>query len=308
MSVDFDALYVGERVREPLARWFGDLTGPAIAPLQDLSGGGWRRNRLDGPPAFGMRERRKFLLQTGRGCFLLKFAGLGPEGRRKLERARALHAAGFTAEPLALRRGFLLERWLDGAPAPRVDAQDLARLGAYLGFRAERFPALVHGASLAELAAMAEHNIAEVAGPEIAGAALAPFTGGRLAALACETRAVNVDGRLHPWEWLRMGGRLVKTDALDHADDHDLVGPQDIAWDVAGASVELGLDAGRLAEAMPASVRPSAEIVAFLRVAYLGFQLGLWTFGAAAAPQDVLVAALVQRYRARLRAPFEGRL
>jgi hypothetical protein len=150
---------------------------------------------------------------------------------------------------------------------------------------------------------MAEHTIGEGAGAELARTALAPFARGRLAALEREVRPVDVDGRLHLWEWLRVGDRLVKTDALDHAAGHDLVGPQDIAWDVAGAAVELGLDAGRLVDAMPAATRPSAELVAFLRVAYLGFQLGLWTF---AATQDRSAAACVDRYRALLRAPPQG--
>jgi hypothetical protein len=47
---------------------------------------------------------------------------------------------------------------------------------------------------------------------------------------------------MHPWEWLVCrDGRLLKTDALDHHAAHDLVGCQDIAWDVVGAAVELGL-------------------------------------------------------------------
>ena len=306
VSLDFDDLFVGETAQEPLARWFEDLTGPPIAPLQDLSGGGWRRGCPDAPPAYEMQERRKFLLQTTQGRFLLKFAGLGVLPRRKLARAQALYAAGFGAEPLALRRGFLLKRWLDAAPSARVDARDIARVAAYLGFRAEHFAAPEHGASFAELAAMAEHNIAEGAGAETAAAALAPFAKSRLATLEREVRAVDVDGRMHLWEWLRVGDRLVKTDALDHSDGHDLVGRQDIAWDVAGAAVELGLDARLLVDAMPAPTRPSADLVAFLRVAYLGFQLGLWTFAATAAPQDRALAAVVDRYRAHVRALPEG--
>ena len=36
-------------------------------------------------------------------------------------------------------------------------------------------------------------------------------------------------------------GRLLKTDALDHHAGHDLIGCQDITWDIAGATVELDL-------------------------------------------------------------------
>lgn len=297
-SVDFDALFLGPEAREPLASWFEDLTGPAVAPLRDISGGAWREGRPDAPPANAMQERRKFWLHARAGCFLLKFAGLGPNARNKLDRARALYAAGFAGEPLALRRGVLLERWLDGAPAAPLDGQDVARIGAYLGFRTERFSTPGAGASLAELAAMAEQNIGEALGQDAARAALAPFAAARLAALQSEVRPVLVDGRLHAWEWLRVDGHLLKTDALDHGDGHDLVGAQDIAWDVAGAAVEFDLDAGgvqRLVSAMPAHTRPSAQLVALMRVCYLGFQLGLWSF---AAPQDERVAALLARYRA----------
>src|SRR4051794_26733771 len=55
-------------------------------------------------------------------------------------------------------------------------------------------------------------------------------------------RRVETDTLLHPWEWLRTpDGGLLKTDALDHHAGHDLIGCQDIAWDIAGAMVELDL-------------------------------------------------------------------
>jgi hypothetical protein len=70
----------------------------------------------------------------------------------------------------------------------------------------------------------------------------------------------------------------VKCDALDHASGHDLVGPQDPQWDVAGASVELGLDEAaelelgrRVDHALGRKLAP--EVRRFHRVAYLAFQL-----------------------------------
>jgi hypothetical protein len=48
------------------------------------------------------------------------------------------------------------------------------------------------------------------------------------------------DGRMLPQEWLETDGGYVKTDGLDHHDDHFFPGCQDIAWDIAGASVEWG--------------------------------------------------------------------
>jgi hypothetical protein len=59
----------------------------------------------------------------------------------------------------------------------------------------------------------------------------------------CHWRAAT-DNRLHQWEWLiRDDGSILKTDAIDHCSAHDLVGCQDIAWDVAGAIVEFDFSA-----------------------------------------------------------------
>jgi len=52
---------------------------------------------------------------------------------------------------------------------------------------------------------------------------------------------------MHAWEWVVVDGTFVKTDAVDHHAAHDLVGCQDLAWDIAGASHELGLELDELA-------------------------------------------------------------
>ena len=73
--------------------------------------------------------------------------------------------------------------------------------------------------------------------------------------------------------------RLVKTDALDHAATHDLVGCQDIAWDVAGAIAEFDLSDDE-ARALVRAVGDVAghdvdrELLRFLTPCYLAFQLG----------------------------------
>lgn len=54
------------------------------------------------------------------------------------------------------------------------------------------------------------------------------------------------DGRLAPHEWIRSpDGRIHKVDNHGHAGDHTWVGRQPLAWDLAGAEVEWGLDARR---------------------------------------------------------------
>ncbi|KGM31894.1 hypothetical protein, partial [Inquilinus limosus] len=315
--VEFDALAL--RPRQPwhaLDRWIEDLAG-GPGRLQDLSGGAWREclslppDRW--PPAHRQQERRKFRLDTGVRRFLVKFAGLGRHGCDKLRRARALHDAGFGPEPVGYRRGFLVERWIDGARPLDPHAGDrpalLRRLGAYLGFRARRFPATPEsGATLPALAEMLRHNAAEALG-EDAGRVF-----GRLARSArrLEGRVcrVETDNRLHRWEWLLdRDGAVLKTDALDHCAAHDLVGCQDIAWDVAGAAVEFDLDPDEQAE-LQAQVGNEAgrpmdpDLLRFLGPCYAAFQLGSWSMARAAdndPDEAVRLDREVSRYARHLR-------
>ena len=134
-------------------------------------------------------------------------------------------------------------------------------MAEYLAFRARHFTAAPDsGASTTELFEMMPCNVREARGdatPPLLGA-----VGGDVDADAVRAalhragqrvRRVETDNRLHRWEWLAGPSRLLKTDAVDHAAAHDLVGCQDIAWDVAGAEVELGLsgaEALHLATAM----------------------------------------------------------
>jgi hypothetical protein len=283
---------------EPLAGWFEDLTGPIVA-VEDLSGGAWASGRLDTPPTHGSFERRKFRLTTEKGAWLARFAGLGAFGEAKYGRARTLARAGAGPEPLGLRRGFLIERWVEGSPGPDVDRPAMIEhVGRYLGLRAVAFPAEDGaGASLEDLAVMARTNLAELG----LDAARVPAPPPQEA-----VKPVHIDGRLHRWEWLTTpDGRLIKTDAVDHSVAHDLVGCQDIAWDVAGARLELGFDAAetqRLCAAV-ASVcdRPVAPaLLAFYEVAYPAFQAGLWTLAGDAAQVARYRAALARSLRSSL--------
>lgn len=300
-----------------LAAWVADLLDRPEAPLEDVSAGRWRglrdQGRADWPPVNAGQERRKYLLRAADGAWLVKFAGLGRLGMRKAERARALHAAGFTPPVAGWRHGFLVERWLDQArplDRRRADAEHLAQQVAhYLGFRARAFAACRPGACLPALHRMARQNTAEVLGPALA-ARLDRWTPGVLARLGRRICPVETDNRLHAWEWLVMpDGRLVKTDAVDHHAGHDLVGCQDIAWDVVGAAIELDLPAAaqrRLLAVLEAERgRPlDPALLAFLEPCYLAFQLGCYQMASAAesGPED---AARLRRtagaYAERLR-------
>lgn len=303
--VDFDALCLAGGAALPLETWFEDITGPALEPLRDLSGGAWRALRPDGAdlPAHGAMERRKSLLTAARGRFLLKFAGLGPEADAKLARARALHAEGFTPEPLALRHGFLLEPWIEGARPldPKADRPALlAHLARYLAFRARAFPAGPHdGASPDDLAEMIRVNVSEALDTGAGDALSARFCA--LIGEAPPLCPVHVDGRLHAWEWLRTPeGRILKTDALDHSNAHDLVGCQCLGWDLAGVTVELELSPSeaenfrRMIETRADVSMPAARVEAY-RLAYGAFQLALWSCSA-----DAGAVARASGYRALL--------
>ncbi|WP_434345870.1 hypothetical protein ACN6A1_28730 [Myxococcus virescens] len=321
---EFDALFLqpGD-ARCLLARWCEDLTGRAHSHLEDLGAGTWRRllfpDAREWPPVHIQQERRKYRVTTPRGVFLLKFAGLGGFGEHRMLRARQLAQAGFTPPVEGLRHGFLVQRWMEDArPLSRVPEYGRqameAQVGGYLGFRARHFPvdALERGASVAALLDMARYNTAQVLGE---ASCAREFDGWsrHLGTLAREVRHVETDNKLQPWEWLVLAdGRLLKADAVDHHAGHDLIGCQDVAWDVVGAAVELGFDVqaeARLAEHVArASGRPVSEgLRAFYRPCYLAFQLGHHLLAATAlaeaAPEEASrLRRAAERYAALLRA------
>ena len=229
---------------------------------------------MHGAPAWPAQERRKFRLSTEAGTFLLKFAGLGRIGEAKLERARALYREGFGTEPIGLIHGFLAERWIPQGPAGVGDFP-LEQLAAYLDFRVQGLPPPEPGADSQGLREMMVRNLSLAGLPRAAEVAARLATG-------VVGPPMAIDGRLHAWEWRATGGGvLLKTDALDHCEAHDLIGAQDLAWDVAGAAVEFGLaSAGieRLRRRLERLTRRPLDPrrIAFAHLGYLAFQLGWW--------------------------------
>jgi hypothetical protein len=313
--VTMDDLLLRGSPAHRIERWVEDLVGPLNEPLEEISGGAWRSRRYPDegswPPANIQQERRKFLARSNGTVWLVKFAGLGETSRQKLRMAQKLHGAGFTPEPAGCCHGFLVERWheelagLDQAPISRKSLVD--QVGAYLGFRARHFPADEHqGASLDALRQMAIYNVGQALG-EAAAAALEPSLADPTT-LAGKVHRICTDNRLHAWEWLVSGGRLAKTDALDHSAAHDLVGHQDVSWDVAGAIVELGLsedEASRLCRIIwQESGRPVDQaLLAFMLPCYLAFQLGAHLMAAGAldeGPEATRLRRAADRYGRRL--------
>jgi hypothetical protein len=315
--VDFETLFAAPCARWPLPSWVEDLTGKAVAPLEDVSAGRWREklfpDRSCWPAADVQGERRKYLLTTEKGRWLLKFAGLGRYGGEKLALARDL--AGFIPPIAGLRHGFLVGPWLEGArPLLLADVDPktlLDAVAAYLSFRAARFPTPpeMRGATAVQLFEMAVHNTQKALGPAFAEA-LQGWEG-RLPEIARQARPVLTDNRMHSWEWLvTPGGEIRKADALDHHQGNDLVGPQDVAWDLVGAAVELDLDddaLDRLAAAVaPRAGRARRLQLDFYTLAYLAFQTGRHTLAAEAleisAPaESAALRAETERYAERLR-------
>ncbi len=274
---------LGPMLPQLLGRWASDLLGPLDAPLTDISAGEWRRHAYahagEWPAVNRAWERRKFLARAGGDTWLLKFAGLGKAGRRNLATASGLQESGLSCDARGLVHGFLVQRW--HGEARRLVASDapVEELAHYIARRARLFPAAgAQGASIAELLDMTRRNLSLAIG-EHAAAALSRWQP-RVGALEQRVVRVLTDGRLQPHEWLRLAdGRLLKVDALEHHCGHDLIGAQDIAWDVAGASVEFELDrrqtawlAAEVGRSIGRLVDP--ELVEFMTTAFLAFRLG----------------------------------
>jgi hypothetical protein len=285
-----------------LRSWIEENIGPLQRNLEDVSSA----PHLTGAslqPIDGRFTRCKFLARNADGRWLIKFAGIGETGERKFRDAAALARAGFAPEPAALCYGFLVQRWVDGR---RLDefAYDrnafLTVLASYLAFRAAELGPPGAGASLAELREMAVYNTSQALGAEAAAG-----LGHRLADLPSRqdrVRRVRTDNRLHVWKWLATETAFLKTDAVDHCEGHDLIGCQDIAWDVAGSVVEHSLtedETTGLCQALRSAedLEVDDEMVAMLLPCYLAFQLGLWT---TATPASIETEALATKYAKKL--------
>lgn len=251
----------------------------------DLSGGQWRRLSSATPPVQPQHERRKYLRD---GC-LLKFEGLSDYGRTKRNRAQILWEAGFAPRPLSLDDGYLASEWLEGRPlgAPEPELETWIR--RYLGFVQTRFPSDLP-VPYEENMKMIRVNVLEGLGDKWAASAdrLEPYR-----AELCDRGTVQIDGRMLPHEWLGTSAGLVKTDALDHHDDHFFPGSQDIAWDVAAASVEFGLTE------LQGMIPPACS--SFYKIAYLSYRLGYCVMAATSGSDFDQFNALADTYRQKLR-------
>jgi hypothetical protein len=273
-----------------IARWCEAAVGPLDKSPVDLSGGEWRRLRYardeDGkgwPAVLPGWERRKFLVSAGGERLLVKFAGLGRIGEEKIAIARALHGEKLVPEPIALAHGFMLERWCGDAQPLAQSEKPVREIGRYIGTRARLLPAASgSGASVDELLDMLRRNLSLEFGKDVA----VERWERRAGELQRRIVRVRTDNKLDRHEWLRTAsGGLLKTDALDHHQAHDLIGCQDSAWDVAGAILEFDLHQSE-ADALVAAVEHDSgsavdrELLGFYRLAHAAFRLGQARLGA----------------------------
>jgi hypothetical protein len=292
---EFDELLLGRQGHGSPA-WFEDDVPNAKLAFDDVTGGRWRALRYtdprDWPPINPIQERRKYLYDYRGELRLAKFAGLGRYGEDLFERGRTLAQAGFGPPVRDLRQGFLIGPWLPDSHPPRpADLGDrsalVERLGDYLGFLSRTFPAAksTRGATPAALLEMSRQNTLERWGPSTA--ALLNGWQAKLADLSRRARPVRTDNRLQQWEWLVLpDGRWLKADGLEHHAGHDCIGAQDLAWDIAGATIEFGLDDSEVCElerllARHAGYHRHDDSRRFYRHCYLAFQMGSLALAAA---------------------------
>jgi hypothetical protein len=207
---------------------------PPAGAGRSLSDGAWRELFYPAPSHWPTcwieQERIKHMSADGKTFF--KFEGFGRFGRLAREHAGTLAQTGCSPRLLGFDGGYAGYEFMRGRPLTQADLSEslLSRMAGYCAFRTANFPA--EGSNLSMLEAMTRNNLGIEFGVNTASFAVeVPLE-----------RPVYPDCRMLPHEWLLIeDGRVMKTDAVGHAEGHQLPGPADIAWDLAGTIVEWGL-------------------------------------------------------------------
>ncbi len=249
------------RHRKVVPQFDPELAYPGISNWHDVSAGKWR-NLLcpTDPPAVNPHHERRKFLRADPPYILAKFVGFGTRGRQAYERSLALHEAGFSPQPLEFKNGFLFTAFVPGKPVSSTTQGLVLRIADYLNqLPISSAPAVPFDL----IAEMIETNLAEAFDIDAA-----PIRQWR--SMIEDAPTYELDGRMLPHEWIETSSGYLKTDAVDHFDDHFFPGPQDIAWDVASAVIEFSLDDSFL-EKFNADIR---RRMPFYKLAYAAFRLG----------------------------------
>lgn len=199
---------------------------------RSLGDGAWRellyQSHSQWPACWVEQERIKHLSRDD--SLFLKFEGFGRYGELSRRQAANLADAGFSSRLLGFNDGFAKYEFVRGRPLTNQDLNGalLSRMAAYCAFRVKHCaaanpnPAMLH--DMVRVNLNVEFDLE------------APTFD-----LPLE-RPVYADCRMLAHEWLRtVGGRVLKTDSVGHGEGHQLPGPVDIAWDLAGTILEWKL-------------------------------------------------------------------
>jgi len=252
----------------------------------------WRARSFgenDWPSCWTQMERLKFLAPGG--DTLYKFEGFGGFGREVRERSQRLAETGFGCPVENAGDGMSAYRYVEGRPLQVADLthEVLDRIADYCAHRREFVAAEPVPQQLPEMVAF---NLEQEIGESV------PFD---LDLLFCD-RPIVADGQMHPHEWLRAkDGRILKTDASIHGDDHFFPGPTDVAWDLAGAIVEWRMEsdaADRLLRKYKVLAGDDAarRLPAYL-LAYSVFRMGYCKMAAEAEKGSAEATRLESSYR-----------
>jgi len=196
--------------------------------------GCWRdfcfADKHDWPESWTQTERLKFVSSDWKTLF--KFEGMGRIGADARQRAFALSESGFGPPARDAGDGFLRYGFVKGRRLLSSDMSSslLDTMAHYCAFRASNFAE--YSRSPSQLKQMVEFNIQQEFG---------------ITVVIPENEfdypnPVLVDGRMQAHEWiLTAPDKFIKTDGIDHGDNHFFPGPCDIAWDLAGIAIEWQL-------------------------------------------------------------------
>jgi hypothetical protein len=259
---------------------------------RNVGGGLWREllysEPIQWPACWTDLERIKHVAADGSS--VLKFEGFGRFGALGRDQARALAGQGFSPALMCFENGFARYRWISGRPLRREDLspQLLEHMAKYCAFRAENFKAL--SVRTEPLLNMMQRNLEIEFDYSL-----------RLPELPV-CRPVYPDCRMMPHEWIQtVDGKLFKTDSVGHAEGHQLPGPVDVAWDLAGVIAEWGLSADETEFFLTSYQRQtgedaSARIQRYL-TAYHTYRMAHCGMGAASMRRSTDGQALRREYR-----------